>query len=50
MSPSLPEIFAALRPTLGHANLGDGGFGRLFLRLVRALGMTLPTGCWLLHT
>lgn len=37
MSPSLPEIFAALRPTLGHANLGDGGFGRLFLRLVRAL-------------
>lgn len=37
MPPALPDLFAALRETLGRATMTDEAFGRLFLRLVRAL-------------
>lgn len=37
MPPALPDLFAALRETLGRTALTDEAFGRLFLRLVRAL-------------
>lgn len=37
MSPALPDLFAALRETLGRSSLSDEAFGRLFLRLVRSL-------------
>lgn len=37
MRPVLPEVFAALRETLGRPSLPDEAVGRVFLRLVRAL-------------
>lgn len=37
MSPALPDLFDALRETLGRTSLQDDAFGRLLLRLLRAL-------------
>lgn len=37
MPPVLPDVFAALRETLGRPSLPDDAVGRVFLRLARAL-------------